>query len=60
MQNYDKRILAFVDEYGNLDMETDKDGVTQLYIPVAVIIHEDVREQEAAKLRAIQEKYFFG
>ncbi len=52
--------MAFLDEYGNLSLETQKEGATQLYIPVAVLVNDECRNEGEGKLREIQKNEFSG
>ena len=45
LQDFNKKVIAFADEYGDVDLETDKTGTSVLYVPVAVLVHEEAREE---------------
>ena len=50
--------FAFVDESGNHDLATEKDGTTNYFIVQAVIIPTEERSELEASMENIRIKYF--
>lgn len=56
----ESRIVAFLDEFGDVDLEVEKPGASVLYIPVAVIVNSEDLAAGQGKLREIQGREFSG
>jgi hypothetical protein len=52
------KTLAFIDESGNTDLDTLKQGVSKYFIVCAVIIDEDKVDALKIEVEAIRKKYF--
>ncbi len=52
------RQLAYIDEFGNSNLEIDKEGVSSHFILSAVIIDEDKVDQISNKVEEIRKSYF--
>lgn len=52
------RLYAFVDESGNQDLEIEKKGATKLFVCVAVIVNENVREEIEKEIDYIRQIEF--
>lgn len=49
---------AYIDEYGNTDISTQKDGVSEYYILTAILLEDDKVIEVTNLLDAIAKKYF--
>lgn len=59
---YERRepIYAFIDEYGNVSLSTEKAGTSNFFICVAVLINESDIERAKEGVQAIQDEFFSG
>lgn len=55
-----KKILAYLDEFGNHDLDIEKEGVSSHFIITAIIIDEKVVNDVSNGIKNIQKKYFQG
>jgi len=53
-------LTAFVDESGDTNLELSKDGVSQLFIVAAVIVHDNMLDIFNDKAEALAQSYFSG
>jgi len=51
-------MFAYIDESGNADLETSKEGASDFFIVTAILVSEDKREELAASVEGIRKKYF--
>lgn len=52
------RYAAYIDESGNHDLATDKDGASRYFLVLAVIVEQDDVPALTAELERIREEYF--
>lgn len=60
LPNQPQRIFAFVDEYGDPNLNIEKDGTTQYFICTAVILTEGNLKSADEIIKGVREKYFSG
>lgn len=58
MNSSAERVFAYVDESGNLDLETNKDGATSYFIVLAIILNESAVESTRHLIEEIRKRYF--
>jgi len=54
----DTETLAYIDETGNTDLETFKDGASNYFIVSAIIVSKDKKQELEEKTDALRLKYF--
>lgn len=54
----DRASFAYIDEYGNTDLETDKEGATDYFIVSAVLVSESKQNKLEKDVEALRKKYF--
>ena len=54
----DTETLAYIDESGNADLETEKAGASNYFVVSAIIISKDKKEELENKVKTIRKKYF--
>jgi hypothetical protein len=51
---------AFIDEYGNTDLEIEKDGVSSVFIITAILVNDDEEISLIKEIGKIADKHFNG
>jgi len=56
----ESEFVVFIDESGDLELDTEKQGASNLFISVAVVLRRDVLEDAHRRLSKVSKDYFRG